>query len=107
MPLGERESKAVYDGITREQANLRKMLVAQQRLQVEKQAMADEIAQLRKRVESAENEARVWKAISQQNSRANSQFVSSASQEGEDELGIRQVHDLDAKLAEKSLQTDD
>jgi len=75
-PLGDKERAAVKAGMERERLTLHRMLQVKKTLEKEKNAMTAEIHHLRKRVETAENEARVWKAISQQNSAYNSKAAS-------------------------------
>ena len=75
------------DGMAREKVTLQKMLAVQNELQKEKKVMEAEIVNLRRRAESAENEARVWKAISEQNSAVTSKAASpcQSSTEGDSE----------------------
>lgn len=77
-PLGDGAQQAVKQGIVREQKTLKHMLRMARKLEKEKEAMATEMSKLRERAENAEQEARVWKAISQQNSQATSQAASPA-----------------------------
>ena len=81
-PLGADQQQAISQGLAREKMTLKQLSQVKKQLELDKQSLADQVEKLKRRCANAENEARVWKAISQQNSVAPSRAASRATSPG-------------------------